>query len=157
MIQTIRKKLGVFSIPRHMIALLAGSSPFMFAFMIFIFAYFTRNSPMPHDTGWVRFLVQHQDEFVQSLIVSSVMVAVFFALLRNKAAIFAAGAQTATIQIMFIVADARQHLALNLPIAAIIILPLLILLLAFSKDIDQVDTQEETERPTDSEKQDTST
>ena len=154
MIQTIRKKLGVFRIPKHRIALLAGSSPIILAFILI---YVTEYTLIFHDTGWFKYLVQNQDEFVQSLIVSSIIVAVFSTLLRVRLAIFVAGFQPVIIQIMFILADVNQHIALSLSIAAITILPLLILLAIFIRDIDQIDNQEGIEKPIDPEKQDTST
>lgn len=154
MIQTIRKKLGVFSIPKHRIALLAGSSPITLAFILI---YVTEYNLIFQDTGWVKYLAQNQDEVVQSLIVSAIMVAVFSTVLREKVATFVAGFQPVIIQIMFIVVDERQYIALNLLFVAITILPLFILITIFMKDIDQVDNQEGTERPIDSGKQNTST
>ena len=154
MIQTIRKKLRVFRIPKHRIALLAGSSPIILAFILM---YVTEYTLIFHDTGWFKYLVQNQDEFVQSLIVSSIMIAVFSTLLRVRLVTFVAGFQPVIIQIMFILADVNQHIVLSLSIVAITILPLLILLTIFIKDIDQIDNQEGIEKPIDSEKQDTGT
>lgn len=120
---------------RNTIALVAGAFPLIVALILMHFTEYTRTF---RGTGWVDYLVQHQNEFVQALIMSSVMVAVFFALLGNKIAIFAAGLQPVIIQTMFILADVNQHIVLNLSIAAITVLPLSILSITLRRDIDQI-------------------
>ena len=143
MTKTVRKNLKVPRILRHAIALLAGASPFIFA-LILVSA--TGNPTMPHGTGWIKYLVKHQDDIIQSLIVSSVMVAVFSTLLRCKVATFAAGFQPVVIQAMFILADSTRHITLNLSLAAITVLPLLILLMTLRRGIDQLDDQKKDEK-----------
>ena len=138
MIQTIRKKLKVPEIWRTKIAVLAGVSPGIIA-LLFMFT--TRTSAISHDSGWITYLVQHQGDIVQTLIVSSVMVAVFSTLLRYKLATFAAGFQPVLIQLMFILTDSGRHIALNLPLAAITVLPLLILLIALIREIGEEETK----------------
>ena len=144
MIQAIRKKLKVPRVPRRLIALLAGPSPFILAL---VFMYVTRYLPMRHDTGWIIYLTHHQDAIIQSLIVSSVLVAVFSTLLRNKVGTLLAGFQPVLIQAMFILTDATRHIALNLPLAAITILPLLILLMTLGRELGQQDVQDKEEKP----------
>ena len=139
MIQTSRKNLKFLRIPRHWIALLAGASPFILALLL-VFA--TTVSTTLGDTGWIKDLVQHQDDIIQSLIVSSVMVAVFSTVLRCKVATFAAGFQPVVIQAMFILTDATRHIILNLPLAAITVLPLLIVLITLRREIVQPDDHE---------------
>ena len=134
MTQTIRKKLKVPTISRNLIAVLAGASPFLLAL---IMMFYTRFSTISNDAGWVKYLVQHQDDIIQSLIVSSVMVAVFSTLLRNKTAAFAAGFQPVLIQATFILTDPSLRFPLNVPISAITVLPLLILLITLGRDIGQ--------------------
>ena len=65
--------------------MLGGASPLIIALML-MFA--IRTSTVSHDTGWIKYLVQHQDDIIQSLLMSSLMVAVFSTLLRNKAGNF---------------------------------------------------------------------
>ena len=154
MIQTVKKNLEVPRILRHLIALLAGASPFILAF---IFVFGTKNSAIPHDTGWIRDLIQHQDDIIQTLIVSSLMVAVFSTLLRSKVVILVAGFQPVLIQTMFILTDVNRHIALNLPLAAITVLPLLIVFMSLRREIDQLDAEERLRRAIDSEKRNTST
>ena len=139
MIQTIRKKLKVPEIWRTKIAVLAGVSPGILA-LIFMYARLTDatgTSAIFHDSGWIKYLVQHQDDIIQSLIVSSVMVAVFSTVLRNKVATFLAGFQPVLIQAMFILTDTSRDIALNFPLAAITVLPLLILLITLKGEIGQ--------------------
>ena len=140
MIQTVRRNLKAPRIPRHLIALLAGVSPLILALML-VFA--VQNSTITHGTGWIKYLVQHQDDIIQSLIVSSVMVAVFSTVLRCKAATFAAGFQPVVIQAMFLLTDSTRHIALNIPLAAITVLPLLILLMTLRRESDQLDDQKD--------------
>ena len=132
MIQTVKKNLKV---PRAMIVLLAGASPFIVA-LILVFA--TTPSPISRGTGWFNYLVQNQDDIIQSLIVSSVMVAVFSTLLRCKVATLVAGFQPAVIQAMFMLTDSTRHITLSLPLAAITVFPLLILLMTFGREIGQL-------------------
>ena len=154
MIQTVKKNLEVPRILRHLIALLAGASPFILAFIL---VFGTKNSAIPHDTGWIRDLIQHQDDIIQTLIVSSLMVAVFSTLLRSKVVILVAGFQPVLIQTMFILTDVNRHIALNLPLAAITVLPLLIVFMSLRREIDQLDAEERLRRAIDSEKRNTST
>ena len=159
MIQAIKKKLRVPKVPRTAIAWLAGASPFILA-LIFMYArlmHSTGTSAIFPDSGWIKYLVQHQDAIIQSLIVSSVMVAVFLALLRNRVATLLAGFQPVVIQAMFILTDVGRHFALNLPLAAITVLPLLILLVTFRREIDQLYDQERVRNPIDYEKGNTGT
>ena len=154
MIQTIRKKLRVPGIPRTTIAVLAGISPFILALALM---YAISASTRHYDTGWIRYLVQHKDDIIQSLIVSSVMVAVFSTVLRNRVATFAAGFQPVVIQAMFILTDVSRHITLKLPLAAITVLPLLILVMTLRREIDQVDDREKMRGPVDSEQGNTNT
>ena len=126
-----------------MIALLAGASPLILSF-IFLLA--KRISTTYPDKGWVEALVQHQDDIIQTLIVSSLMVAVFSTVLRFKVASVAAGFQPGLIQVMFILTDLNRSIILNIPLAAITVLPLLILLLTLRRDIDKPDDQEKDEK-----------
>ena len=138
MIQTVKRNLKAPKIPRHSIALLAGASPLIFALLMLGLT--VQNSTTLHGgAGWIRYLIQHQDDIIQSLIVSSVMVGVFSTVLRCKAATFAAGFQPVVIQSMFLLTDSTRHIALNIPLAAITVLPLLNLLLTLKKEIDQLD------------------
>ena len=155
MIQTVKKNLEVPRILRHLIALLAGASPFILAFIILVFG--TKNSAIPHDTGWIRDLIQHQDDIIQTLIVSSLMVALFSTLLRSKVVILVAGFQPVLIQTIFILTDVNRHIALNLPLAAITVLPLVIVFMSLRREIDQLDAEERLRRAIDSEKRNTST
>ena len=139
----MRKTLEISRIPRTKIAVLAGASPGILALML-MFA--TRGSTTYRHIGWIKYLIEHQDVIIQTLILSSVMAAVFSVLLRSKVATFAAGLQTLAIQIMFLLTDASRHIALNLSLAAIIILPLLILLMPLKKEDDQVDDQDKDEK-----------
>lgn len=138
MIQTIKKKLKALKVPRNAVAWLAGASPFILAF-IFMYARLTYTTGTPaifSDSGWTKYLVDHQGDIIQSLIVSSVMVAVFTTVLRNKAVTLLAGFQPVVIQAIFILTDATGDIALRLPLAAITVLPLLILLVTLRKEID---------------------
>ena len=155
MIQTVKKNLKVLRIPRYLIALLAGASPFIVA-LILVFA--TTPSPISRGTGWFNYLVRHQDDIIQTLIVSSLMVAVFFStLLRSKEVILVAGFQPVLIQTMFILTDVNRHIALNLPLSAITVLPLLIVFMSLRREIDPLDAEERLRRAIDSEKRNTST
>ena len=135
MIQSIRKNLKVSISPRHLIAQFAGAAPFILALALMIA---TKSPTTTPTTAWIKYLVQHQDDIIQSLIVSSVMVAIFLALLRSKVATFTAGFQPVVIQAMFIITDSTRHIALSLPIVAITVLPLLILLITLRREIDQL-------------------
>ena len=154
MIQTIGKKLRVPRIPRITIAWLAGASPFILALILMCATMIWIRS---HDAGWIKYLVQYQDDIIQSLIVSSIMVAVFSTLLRCKVATFAAGLQPVVIQAMFIFIDGSRHIIQNLPLTAIIVLPLLILLMSLRREISELDDEGRMRRPIDSEKRNTST
>ena len=92
--------------------------------------------------GWVNYLVQHQDTIFQSLIVSSLMIAVLSTLHRNKAITLVAGFHPLLIQIMFLIASGSQGITLNLPLAAIMVLPLLIFYAALKKDLTHMDDWE---------------
>ncbi len=148
MIQTIREKLRVPRIPRTTIACLVGAIPIIVALLLLS----ALTSTTYRHTEWVKFLNEHQDAIIQSLIVSSVMVAIFSALLRYKLATFAAGLQPVLIPVMFLVSDESRHLTLNLPLAVIAVLPLVILVMVLRKELDQLDNQEKTRNPIDSEK-----
>lgn len=148
MIQAIKRKLKALKVPRTAIAGLAGTSPFILA-LIFVWArssYTTGTSVIFQAGEWFKYLIQHQDAIIQTLIVSSVMVAVFCTLLRNKLATFLAAFQPGVIQAMFILTDRGQHLALNLPLAVITVLPLLVLLLTLGRDVGQQNDRDEAER-----------
>ena len=149
MIKTTRKKLRIPRIPRTTIASLAGASP---AILGLILMYPTKSWIGPHDTEWIKYLVQHQDDIIQTLIVSSIVVALFSTLLHNKTITFAAGLQPVIIQAAFILTDLGRHIALNISLAAITVLPLLILIMTLKKEIGQVDDPERMRRPIDSEK-----
>ena len=144
MIQTTKKKLKALGITRGKIALLAGASPFILAFMLMST---TRSLAIFHDTGWINYLVQHQDDIIESLLISSVMVMIFSTLLHKKVAIFFAGFQTVAIQAMVLLTDPTQHIALNIPLVAITVLPILILLLMLGREIDQPDNQDKEGTP----------
>ena len=159
MVQTIRKKLKIPEIWRIRIAVLAGASPFILA-LIFMYArltYTTGTSAIFQESGWTKYLFDHQGDIIQSLIVSSVMVAVFIALFRSKVVTLLAGFQPVVIQAMFILTDATRDIALRLPLAAIAILPLLVLFVTLRKEIDQLDDRERMGNPGDSEKGNTGT
>ncbi len=144
MTQVIKWKFKAPKVSRTAIARFAGTSPFILA-LLFMYArltYATGTSVIFPDTEWFKYLIQHQDDIIQTLIVSSVMVAVFCTLLRNKLATLLAGFQPVLIQAMFILTDTGQHLALNLPLAAITVLPLLVLLLTLGRDLGQQDDQD---------------
>ena len=152
MIQAIKENLKVPKVPRTAIAWLAGAFPFILA-SIFMYArltYTTGTSAIFQDSGWTQYLVGHQSDIIQSLIVSSVMIAVFLALLRNKVVTLLAGFQPVVIQAMFILTDATRDIALRLPLAAIAVLPLLILLMTLRREIDQLDDRERVGNPIDS-------
>ena len=118
--------------------MLAGVSPGALA-LLFMFA--TRTSAISQDVGWIGDLVQHQGDIIQTLIVSSVMVAVFTTVLRYKVVTFLAGFQPVLIQLMFILTETGRHIALNLPLAAIAVLPIFILLIALIGEIGEEETK----------------
>ena len=92
---------------------------------------------MPHDMTWTKYLIQHQNDIFQTLIVSSVLVAVFSTLLRSKVVTFAATLQPALIQAMFILTNETRQIALHFSLFSIIVLPLLILTITLRREIDQ--------------------
>ncbi len=143
MIQTMRRKLKPPRVQRRSIALLAGASPLILAL---VFIYVTRFWPIHGDPAWIKFLVQNQEDIIQSLLISSLMVAVFCTLLRNRVATLLAGFQPAVIQAAFILMDTTRHIALNSPLAAVTVLPLLILLITLGKEIGQQDDQDREEK-----------
>ena len=150
--QKIRNYLNYLRVPGYRIAIVAGIAPLIVA-VAFMFAKETLvTSP---DRGWTIFLVQHQDGIIQSLIVSSLLVTVFITLLHNAAVTLLAGFQTAIISAMFILTDGSPHILLNVGLAAIIILPLLILLITLNRDISQLYDQDKKRSPFDSERGDT--
>ena len=134
--QTVR---NYFMVLRPWIALLAAATPLIVAI---VFMYAGMQSGIPHYTGWATHLVPYQDDVIQPLLVSSIMVAVFIALLRDMLLTFLAGLQPGIIQAMFIVTDTSRGFALNSVLAAMIILPLLILLIALNKKISQLYDQD---------------
>lgn len=109
-------------------------------------SYTTGTSVIFQDGEWFKYLIQHQDDIIKTLIVSSVMVAVFCTLLRNKLATFLAALQPGVIQAMFIFSDETRHLALDLPLAAIAVLPLLVLSLTLGRDVGEQDDQDKEEK-----------
>ena len=151
MIQTIRKKLSDY---RLRIAWLAGASPLLLTFGLM---YYITPSPTSHNTALAHYLVQHQDDIFQSLIVSSVMVAVFCTVLRDKRVTFLAALQPAAVQVAFISADSSRDIFESIPITAIIILPLLFLLITLHMDVVQAYDQHKEEQTMDSEERDTGT
>ena len=154
MIQTTRDKLRAPRDSRYWVALLAGVAPFILALLLMSV---TKTMIASRDAEWIKYLVCHQDDIIESLVVSSIMVAVFCTLLRNKVVIFVAGFQPVVIQAMFIVTDTSRHIALNFPLAAITVLPLLVLLMALGREIGQANDQDTVRSPMDSEKRDTGT
>ena len=75
--------LGFLTNPRYWIAALVGVSPFILAVMLLIF---TENWNIPTEKGLLKNLADNQQDIIQSLIISSVIVAVFSTVLRRKTA-----------------------------------------------------------------------
>ena len=151
MIQTIRKKL---SDHRLRIAWLAGASPLILTFGL---GYYITPSPISHDTALAHYLVQHQDDIFQSLIVSSVIVAVFCTMLRNTGVAFLAALQPAVIQVAYISTDSSQDIFRSILITAITVVPVLFLLITLRNEVGQASDQDKEEKIIDSEEQDTGT
>ena len=137
-------------------AMLAGPIPFILAFLIM---YVTTHSTMRHqDTGWVKYLVQHQDTIILALIVSSVMVALFYVLLDyKKSTITLAGLQIGAIHAMLISTGSPQNIILNSILVTIIVLPMAILAYRLKSEASQPIDQESTRIPTECGQQDNST
>ena len=156
MLQTIGKK---FSDYKLRIAWLAGASPLILTFglMYYVTPSTTTPSTTLHNTALAHYLVQHQDDIFQSLILSSVMVAVFCTVLRNKAITFLAALQPAVVQAAFISADSSRDIFESIPITAIIILPLLFLLMTLRMDVVQAYAQDKEEKTMDFEERGTDT
>ena len=85
------------------------------------------------------------------------MVAVFSTLLVNKVATLVAGFQPGLIQAMFILTDLGRHITLNLSLAAITVLPLVVLLMMLIRDSGQVDDREKRKNPIGCDKETTTT
>ena len=133
MILAMRQKLKLAKTQKTMIAWPTGASPLIIAFILMGI---TINSALEsHNLGWVNYLVHNQKHIFQSLMVSSLLVAVFSTLLRNKIKTFMAAFQPVLIQVASIIAVANQDTALRLVLSAITILPLLILLVTLTNEI----------------------
>ena len=78
MIQAMRKKLRG---TRDTIAWLAGASPLILALILM---HIVKVLSKYHNTEWIKYSVQHQDDITQALIISSIAVAVFSAALCNR-------------------------------------------------------------------------
>ena len=139
MLRTIKQgALRVLASPRYWLAALVGASPFVLAVMLLLL---TETSNIPTDKGLLKGLADNQQNIIQSLIMSSVMVAIFSTVLSWKAVTLAAGFQPALIQAVFMVVKGSELMVLNLTLAVIITLPLAILLLTLWREVSQRNDQ----------------
>ena len=81
----MEKGLVITSTPAKWITLLVGAIPIILAVITFLVL---KTSTPYQDAAWIDYLERNQDEFAQPLIISSVTVTVFCALLRRKEIIF---------------------------------------------------------------------
>ena len=128
------------------IAVLAGISPLIIAFIL---ASYVMISLLTHKMERVEYLLQHQDVIVESLIVSSVFVAVLCTVLRNKTVTFLAACQPVVVQATFLLTDLSLGYTLKISLAAMIVLPVLILLKTLISETDQANDQDKEEETID--------
>ena len=120
---------------RWAIALPAAFSPLVIT-CVFVFA--TTGATETDGAEWVSYLLKNWDDLVQSLIVSSVMVAVFTALLACKPLALAAAFQPPVIHVGFIISDPSLGWLAGLPMLLITVLPLAILLAVFIPNLREL-------------------
>ena len=124
------------------LALLAGLSPLMFALVVVAA---TGDLSETDRMGWTKYLVEHLDDLVQSLILSSVMVAVFIALLRCAVATLLTALQPLIIQALFIFTDPSRGVVADIPLLAITLLPLVVLLVTLTPLLRQIYDRQDAE------------
>ena len=124
------------------LALLAGLSPLMFALVVVAA---TGDLSETDRMGWTKYLVEHWEDLVQSLIPSSVMVAVFIALIRCAVATLLTALQPLIIQALFIFTDPSRGVAADIPLLAITLLPLVVLLITLTPLLRQIYDRQDAE------------
>ena len=125
-----------FRVSRWITAFVFGASPTFVALLLVVaIGHSTRADA---DVEWLLHLADHRDDFISALIVSSVVVAVFCALLRWTWVLFVAPLQPLGIQVIFIFVRSGRDFWSNLPLLAITVLPLGLLLLAFLPEVRRI-------------------
>lgn len=113
------------------LALVSGAFPLLPGFLLM----FVIVGSEYRNAGWDDYLIQHRVDIYQSLIVSSLMIAVLSTLLGNKLAILAAGLQPGLIQLMLLFTNGLRSVEQNLLPGVIVMFPMLILFIALKGDM----------------------
>lgn len=113
------------------LALVSGAFPLLPGFLLM----FVIVGSEYRNAGWDDYLIQHRVDIYQSLIVSSLMIAVLSTLLGNKLAILAAGLQPGLIQLMLLFTNGLRSVEQNLLPGVIVVFPMLILFIALKGDL----------------------
>ncbi len=128
---------------RHRIAVAVGLSPLILALLVSLAT--IQGSTLTHGTELQAYLIQHREHISQSLIVSSLLVAVFCSTLRSRIVALLGGSQAALTLAALVLPHHNMGPVEILPYIAITVLPVAVLLALLRKDIETESDEGETD------------